>query len=609
MYNFKTYFLLEGGAAGHMAHPFELNEVKTGKDLINFFNKALNSLRSNAGTLKIDGLNVSLKVVTKKGKQQFALDRGSMKPLDVEGITVNDLESRFGAGHGMVAAGEKTLKIFNASLPNIQSQLEQLGMLKNPNIFLNTEFVQGQTNVLTYDHDFLAIHGVNKFIQATPRKRVSLEIPFNRDALNSLIKEVNKVAEKHNFKIYGEVNVNLKGNPSFDKILNSPFTVTVKGEKISKPLKDILNSATNPFNKTVTLVDGKKVNAMLKQNYINILNGVPLEKFIKDENDFDDVINGAAIYHATRVLGDELLKLSISDMGSADKHEGIVLRDKKISQSPVKITGSFILRGLETPFGKSSEEGEEDENFDSPYLDQGGQNTPNSVYAYPGWGVEGRTLVPKPATFSEMIDMAVGSFKPESQKLIVVYPGRFQPFHLGHAAVYNNLKEMFPEAQLYITTSDIVDKDESPFNYEDKLQMIVASGIHPKDVVKSSQPYKAPELVNKYDKSSAKIVFAVGEKDMQGPNPRFKFGLKKDGTPTYFQKFTNKDKLEPIEKHGYIVTIPTVKFKLSNGEVKSASEIRDLYKRSNDTQRKQLITDLYGKFNNQIYNLFNKKIG
>ena len=29
--------LLEGGAAGHMAHPFDLGWVKTGRDLIKFF--------------------------------------------------------------------------------------------------------------------------------------------------------------------------------------------------------------------------------------------------------------------------------------------------------------------------------------------------------------------------------------------------------------------------------------------------------------------------------------------------------------------------------------------------------------------------------------------
>ena len=38
-------FLLEGGAAGHMAHPFDLLTVNRGTDLVGFFKKAFNSLR------------------------------------------------------------------------------------------------------------------------------------------------------------------------------------------------------------------------------------------------------------------------------------------------------------------------------------------------------------------------------------------------------------------------------------------------------------------------------------------------------------------------------------------------------------------------------------
>ena len=31
-----------GGAAGHMAHTFDLGDVRTGNDLIDFFNRARN---------------------------------------------------------------------------------------------------------------------------------------------------------------------------------------------------------------------------------------------------------------------------------------------------------------------------------------------------------------------------------------------------------------------------------------------------------------------------------------------------------------------------------------------------------------------------------------
>ena len=37
-------------------------------------------------------------------------------------------------------------------------------------------------------------------------------------------------------------------------------------------------------------------------------------------------------------------------MGSVENHEGVVIRDKNISNEPFKITGKFILGGLETSF-------------------------------------------------------------------------------------------------------------------------------------------------------------------------------------------------------------------------------------------------------------------
>ena len=39
-----------------------------------------------------------------------------------------------------------------------------------------------------------------------------------------------------------------------------------------------------------------------------------------------------------------------SPMGSVENHEGVVIRDKNISNVPFKITGKFILGGLATSF-------------------------------------------------------------------------------------------------------------------------------------------------------------------------------------------------------------------------------------------------------------------
>ena len=59
---------------------------------------------------------------------------------------------------------------------------------------------------------------------------------------------------------------------------------------------------------------------------------------------------GFVTYLATEKLGDEVLKVLDSPMGSVEDHEGVVIRDEKIASVPFKITGKFILGGLISDF-------------------------------------------------------------------------------------------------------------------------------------------------------------------------------------------------------------------------------------------------------------------
>ena len=128
-----------GGAAGHMNHPFDLGWVDTGNDLINFFEKAKTFVeKKGAGAVKIDGVNVCFKVVETPSGHEFAVDRGSLKPIDIEGITMARVDDRFPEGHGMRPAIRTLLTILNTALPTIKSELVELDMWDNPSIFLNT---------------------------------------------------------------------------------------------------------------------------------------------------------------------------------------------------------------------------------------------------------------------------------------------------------------------------------------------------------------------------------------------------------------------------------------------------------------------------------------
>jgi cytidyltransferase-like protein len=211
-------------------------------------------------------------------------------------------------------------------------------------------------------------------------------------------------------------------------------------------------------------------------------------------------------------------------------------------------------------------------------------------------------------------DILVNEILKKDNNLVVIFPGRFQPFHLGHKRFYDNAKEQFPGADFYIATADIPIKEENseryPFNFFDKKQIMLALGIPSQEIFNTRQPYKPIEILQKYDPSFTKVIFLVGEKDMQ-EDPRFKFGSTKKGTSTYFQPFKSLNDMVPFDEkngHSYIYAPGTITFNLGNKSISSATELRNLFKASNKEQRKHLIKQIIGKFDPKIYNLFNSKL-
>jgi hypothetical protein len=262
-------------------------------------------------------------------------------------------------------------------------------MWDNPTLFFNTEYVEGQTNVLEYDHDFLAIHNLGQAYEKNSKQGHRPGAPRPDDvpgavfstvvkldnsqerALKSLLKKANKVAKNHSFKVYGTVPTFFKELSSIDldRALSEKFTVMYDEDfkdSQTATLKDWLNVANNPRHKSVTLTNGKQIGALSKEVYIAILNKKSLSHFLSVPGGVDssqmakDAIDGAVFYHATRILGREVLNAVTSDMGDAQNHEGLVLNDKKrFGVDMVKITGDFILGGMSSTFRKDKDDGSE----------------------------------------------------------------------------------------------------------------------------------------------------------------------------------------------------------------------------------------------------------
>jgi hypothetical protein len=205
---------------------------------------------------------------------------------------------------------------------------------------------------------------------------------------------------------------------------------------------------------------------------------------------------------------------------------------------------------------------------------------------------------------------------PQKNNLIVIFPGRFQPFHTGHKKLYDLAKKKFPGADFFVATSDIprkgLDKDPSryPFNFDEKKAIIIAADVPENEIVQVAQPYKPIEILKNYDSNVAKVIYILGEKDMKD-DPRFSFKFKKDGTASYFQPFVDLTQMKPFKEqggHGYIFSPGTIQFNVNGENITSATELRNLYKNSDESVRKNIITSVLGKFDKNIYSLFNKKL-
>lgn len=192
---------------------------------------------------------------------------------------------------------------------------------------------------------------------------------------------------------------------------------------------------------------------------------------------------------------------------------------------------------------------------------------------------------------------------------LVIYPGRFHPFHLGHKASYDWLTRQFGENNVYVASSNVQDPATSPFEFSDKVKMATKLGVPSGHFVNVKNPYQAKEITSSLsdeEKANTALVFAVSEKDAE----RFNFAPKKDGSPGYLQPLpADKKGLKPMTLHGYVAVTPTVNFRVKGADANSASQIRKLYLDGNDNDRNQIITDLYGAPDAELRDIFDQRLG
>ena len=192
-------------------------------------------------------------------------------------------------------------------------------------------------------------------------------------------------------------------------------------------------------------------------------------------------------------------------------------------------------------------------------------------------------------------------------ELVVLYPGRFQPFHLGHGEVFRSLQGQFGRDNVYIATSNKVEQPKSPFNFSDKTVLMNAAGIPSDRIIEVTNPYKLPEPP--FNPANTIFIAAVGAPDRDRLRPD---SIKKDGNPSYFKTFESLDKCTTADKHGYVIVAnerqKVIEINGQPVDVSHGTQSRAAWNavRDNPKSRSEFLLQMYGRDDPELGRILDK---
>ncbi len=212
--NLSESLLLEGGAYGHMAHPFDDKGLTFG-DLKNIIDMGLQGQldREEVATEKTDGQNL---FVTWNKKLLAARNAGDIKR---GGVDAKSIASKF-AGRGNIE------KAFNYAMRDLGKAFGSISDKQKKKIFddgnnwVNMEIIYpASANVINYDAPYLQFHNVLQYKNGGAIGSVS----GGARMLAGMIQQVNQNVQK-SFSIIGPQILKVSAHQKYGKMKNKYFT-------------------------------------------------------------------------------------------------------------------------------------------------------------------------------------------------------------------------------------------------------------------------------------------------------------------------------------------------------------------------------------------------
>jgi hypothetical protein len=182
--------------------------------------------------------------------------------------------------------------------------------------------------------------------------------------------------------------------------------------------------------------------------------------------------------------------------------------------------------------------------------------------------------------------------------IIGIYPGTFQPPHVGNYRAYEYLRKI-AGPNTFVATSDKVEMPNFPLNFQDKQSIWARNGVPIDKIVLTRDPEKAQEITKKFGPDRTVAIFAMSSKDAA-------VALKnKSG---YFLPFQGKaSQLEPLNKHSYVVTIPDQLLNVNKAFDSMTLRQSFASQKLSEEQKKSYFKKLFGWYDISLYDLIKKK--
>ena len=184
--------LLEGGAAGHMNHPFDDADLTFG-DLKKIIKLGLSGKlnREDNVTEKLDGQNL---LISWKGNQLVAArNKGQLKGFGENALNINAVKSLF-AGRGVI----KDTFVF--AMKDLSKAITKLSDKQKEKVFgngkrwMNLEVMYpASANVVNYDGAYLVFHNATEYTEAGVAKKIDASLAR---ILEGMIRQVNQHVQK-----------------------------------------------------------------------------------------------------------------------------------------------------------------------------------------------------------------------------------------------------------------------------------------------------------------------------------------------------------------------------------------------------------------------------